>query len=86
MRFKQTYLEDDIPQTEPIPLYLLEDNQMSAKMSGRKRSASGTTKDAVKAYVGGAKKQFKKGALSARSTGLRKAIKQERLLSWQKRE
>ena len=64
MRFKQTYLEDDIPQTEPIPLYLLEDNQMSAKMSGRKRSASGTTKDAVKAYVGGAKKQFKKGALS----------------------
>ena len=34
MRFKQTYLEDDIPQTEPIPLYLLEDNQMSTKMSG----------------------------------------------------
>ena len=85
MRFKQTYLEDDIPQTEPIPLYLLEDNQMSTKMSGRKRSASGTTKDAVKAYVGGARSSLRRAhSQHALLDCVRQSSK--RLLSWQKRE
>jgi len=75
-RFKATYLEDDAPEPEPIPFYLLEDETMPPK---RARSGSYRAMDtAASAAVGGfSRKAIKSATVSMKAKGLRKAIKRE---------
>jgi len=73
---RPTYLEDDVPEREPIPYYLLEDEPMPPK---RARSGSYRAMDtAASAAVGGlSRKAIRSSALSVKAKGLRKAIKKE---------
>jgi len=73
--YKPTYLEPDVPEREPIPFYLLEDENMSK----RARSGSYRAMDtAASAAVGGlSRKAIRSSALSVKAKGLRKAIKKE---------
>lgn len=73
---RPTYLEDDVPEQEPIPYYLFEDEPMPPK---RARSGSYRAMDtAASAAVGGlSRKAIRSSALSMKAKGLRKAIKKE---------
>lgn len=75
MRFKSTYLEEDAPEPEPIPFYLLED-EMPGK---RARSGSYRAMDtAAAAAVGGVgRKAIRSTVVKAKAKGLRSAIKKE---------
>jgi len=74
--YKPTYLESDVPEREPIPFYLLEDEDMAPK---RARSGSFRAMDTAAAVaVGGlSRKAVKASAISMKAKGLRKAIKNE---------
>lgn len=73
-RYKPTYLEDDVPEQDPIPYHLLEEN-MPPK---RARSGSYRAMDVTAAAAGGmGRKAIRSTVVRAKSGLLRKAIKKE---------